>query len=130
MIIRSESSAAPRAASAFKAASAPLAPDAFSTARKWATAAELGLGGGTGTGAAPVVAGIAREMGALTVAVVTKPFSFEGAARRTIAEQGHQALAERVDTIITIENDRLLQIIDKKTSLLDAFQIVDDVLRQ
>lgn len=89
-----------------------------------------GLGGGTGTGAGPVVASIAREMGALTVAVVTKPFSFEGAARRTIAEQGHQALAERVDTIITIENDRLLQIIDKKTSLMDAFQIVDDVLRQ
>lgn len=89
-----------------------------------------GEGGGTGTGAAPVVAEIARELGALTVAVVTKPFMFEGNARRNLAESGHTALAEKVDTIITIENDRLLQIIDKKTALLDAFKIVDDVLRQ
>lgn len=89
-----------------------------------------GLGGGTGTGAAPVIADIAKDVGALTVAVVTKPFSFEGAQRSSIAEAGHGDLAERVDTIITIPNDRLLQIIDKKTSLLEAFTIVDDVLRQ
>ncbi|MFA5076294.1 MAG: cell division protein FtsZ [Patescibacteria group bacterium] len=89
-----------------------------------------GLGGGTGTGAAPIVAEIARDMGALTVAVVTKPFAFEGAQRRAIAEKGLEELAQRVDTIITIPNDRLLQIIDKKTLLLDAFNIVDDVLRQ
>lgn len=89
-----------------------------------------GLGGGTGTGAAPVVADLCREAGALTVAVVTKPFAFEGAQRRSIAEKGHNELASRVDTIITIPNDRLLQIIDKKTLLLDAFNIVDDVLRQ
>jgi cell division protein FtsZ len=89
-----------------------------------------GLGGGTGSGAAPVVAEIARDMGILTVAVVTKPFSFEGPQRRNIAEKAHEQLAEHVDTIITIPNDRILQIIDKKTSLLDAFTIVDDVLRQ
>jgi len=89
-----------------------------------------GLGGGTGTGAAPVIADIAKDVGALTVAVVTKPFSFEGAQRQLIADGGHKDLAERVDTIITIPNDRLLQIIDKKTSLLEAFAIVDDVLRQ
>lgn len=89
-----------------------------------------GMGGGTGTGAAPLVAEIARDVGALTVAVVTKPFSFEGAQRRQIADQGHVSLADHVDTIITIPNDRLLQIIDKKTSLLESFQVVDDVLRQ
>ncbi|MFA5358878.1 MAG: cell division protein FtsZ [Patescibacteria group bacterium] len=89
-----------------------------------------GLGGGTGTGAAPVIAEICRDTGALTVAVVTKPFAFEGAQRRAIAERGLEELAARVDTIITIPNDRLLQIIDKKTLLLDAFNIVDDVLRQ
>lgn len=89
-----------------------------------------GLGGGTGTGAGPVVAELARDTGALTVAVVTKPFSFEGAQRNENAEKGYQALMERVDTIITIPNDRLLQVIDKKTSLLDAFKIADDVLRQ
>ncbi|MBU1036733.1 cell division protein FtsZ [Patescibacteria group bacterium] len=89
-----------------------------------------GFGGGTGTGAAPIVAGIAREIGALTVAVVTKPFSFEGAQRRTIAERGLESLIDKVDTIITIPNDRLLQVIDKKTSLLDAFAIVDEVLKQ
>jgi cell division protein FtsZ len=89
-----------------------------------------GLGGGTGTGAAPIVAEIAKDVGALTVGVVTKPFSFEGAQRRQIAEQGFVELRDKVDTIITIPNDRLLQIIDKKTSLLDAFDTVDDVLRQ
>lgn len=89
-----------------------------------------GLGGGTGSGAAPVIAEIAREMGALTVAVVTKPFSFEGPQRKAIADRAYRELAKQVDTIITIPNDRVLQIIDKKTSLLDAFKIVDDVLRQ
>ncbi len=89
-----------------------------------------GLGGGTGTGAAPEVAKLAKDIGALTVAVVTKPFSFEGAQRRRIAEEGYQQLLQHVDTIITIPNDRVLQIIDKKTSLLDAFKVVDDVLRQ
>ena len=89
-----------------------------------------GMGGGTGSGAAPIVAQIAKELGALTVAVVTKPFAFEGAARRKIADEAYNSLVEKVDTIITIENERLLQIIDKKTSLIDAFQIVDDVLRQ
>ena len=89
-----------------------------------------GLGGGTGTGGAPIVAEIAKDVGALTVAVVTKPFSFEGAQRMSIAERGLGELAEKVDTLITIPNDRLLQIIDKKTSLLDAFAVVDDVLRQ
>ncbi|HBU07558.1 MAG TPA: cell division protein FtsZ [Candidatus Magasanikbacteria bacterium] len=89
-----------------------------------------GLGGGTGSGATPVIAEIAREAGALTVAVVTKPFSFEGPQRKNIADKAHEALIRNVDTIITIPNDRVLQIIDKKTSLLDAFKIVDDVLRQ
>ena len=89
-----------------------------------------GAGGGTGTGAGPLVAGIAKELGALTVGVVTKPFTFEGARRQRVAEQGIEELKERVDTLITIPNDRLLQIIDKKTSLMDAFGIVDDVLRQ
>jgi len=89
-----------------------------------------GLGGGTGSGASSVVAEIARDIGALTVAVVTRPFSFEGAARKNVADTAYENLAKNVDTIITIENDRLLQIIDQKTSLLDAFQIVDDVLRQ
>lgn len=89
-----------------------------------------GLGGGTGTGAAPRIAQIARDLGALTVAVVTKPFAFEGAQRKAIAESGLNELAQSVDTIVTIPNERLLQIIDKKTSLLDAFSIVDDVLRQ
>lgn len=89
-----------------------------------------GLGGGTGTGASPVVAQVAKEIGALVVAVVTKPFAFEGAQRRDIAERGYKELEPRVDTIITIPNDKILQIIDKKTSLLDAFKTVDDVLRQ
>lgn len=89
-----------------------------------------GLGGGTGTGAGPLVAELAREAGALTIAVVTKPFSFEGAQRKSIAEHGADDIVDKVDTIITIPNDRLLQLIDKKTSLLEAFSIVDDVLRQ
>lgn len=89
-----------------------------------------GLGGGTGTGASPVVAEIAKEMGALTVAVVTKPFSFEGGQRKNLADRGFSELADKVDTIITISNDKLLQIIDKKTSLLESFAIADDILRQ
>ncbi|MDP2631869.1 MAG: cell division protein FtsZ [Candidatus Uhrbacteria bacterium] len=89
-----------------------------------------GLGGGTGSGALAEIAKIAREAGALTVAVVTKPFTFEGAQRKRIADDAFNELSEHVDTIITIPNDRVLQIIDKKTSLLEAFQIVDDVLRQ
>lgn len=89
-----------------------------------------GLGGGTGTGASPTIADIAKEVGALTVAVITKPFAFEGEQRRAIAESGLRELSDRVDAVITIPNDRILQIIDKKTSLLEAFGIVDDVLRQ
>lgn len=89
-----------------------------------------GLGGGTGTGAAPIVAEIARDLGALTVAVVTRPFAFEGAQRRNIAERGLMELSDKVDTIITIPNDKILQVIDKKTSLLDAFMVVDEILRQ
>ena len=89
-----------------------------------------GMGGGTGTGAAPVVAELAKKTGILTVAVVTKPFAFEGAKRMEIAQKGMEQLRHHVDTIIAIPNDRILQIIDKKTSLLDAFKTVDDVLRQ
>jgi len=89
-----------------------------------------GLGGGTGTGAAPVVAELAKKTGILTVGVVTKPFAFEGAKRKELAEKGFENLKQHVDTIIVIPNDRILQIIDKKTSLLDAFRTVDDVLRQ
>ncbi len=89
-----------------------------------------GMGGGTGSGASPVIAEIARDMGVLTVAVVTKPFTFEGPQRKNIADRAHEELSRHVDTIITVQNDRILQIIDKKTSLLDAFKIVDDVLRQ
>jgi len=89
-----------------------------------------GMGGGTGTGGAPVVAAVAKEIGALTVAVVTKPFGFEGPKRSEIAEKGWDQLARNVDAIITIPNDRILQVIDKKTTLLDAFKIADDILRQ
>jgi cell division protein FtsZ len=89
-----------------------------------------GLGGGTGTGATPAVAEIARDLGALTVAVVTKPFAFEGAQRKNIADRGLTELTDKVDTIITIPNDKLLQVIDKKTSLLDAFRVVDEILQQ
>jgi cell division protein FtsZ len=89
-----------------------------------------GLGGGTGTGAAPVIASLASELGALTVAVVTKPFKFEGKKRQLQAERGLDALRECVDTIITIPNERLLTIIDRTTSMTDAFATADDVLRQ
>ncbi len=89
-----------------------------------------GLGGGTGTGAAPVIAEIARDMGILTVAVVTKPFTFEGHRRRTQAEEGYENLKNKVDTLITIPNDKILSLIDKKTPLTEAFMVVDDVLRQ
>src|SRR6202163_2624338 len=89
-----------------------------------------GMGGGTGTGAAPVIAQIAKELGALTVGVVTKPFSFEGRQRAKNAEEGIAQLRERVDTLITIPNDRLLEVIDRKTTLEQAFMEVDDVLRQ
>ncbi len=90
-----------------------------------------GEGGGTGTGAAPIVAEIAREeIGALTVGIVTKPFTFEGRVRRNQAEQGIDLLSQKVDTLIVIPNDRLLEIVDKKTSMIDAFRICDDTLRQ
>ncbi|MDD5341354.1 MAG: cell division protein FtsZ [Patescibacteria group bacterium] len=89
-----------------------------------------GLGGGTGSGASPLIAEIARESGALTVAVVTKPFSFEGAQRKNIADAAWGNLKDKVDTLITIQNDRLLQITDKKTSMLEAFSIADDILKQ
>ncbi len=89
-----------------------------------------GMGGGTGTGAAPVIAQIAKELGILTVGVVTKPFMFEGRKRMQQAERGVDNLKGVVDTLVTIPNDRLLQIADKKTSMLEAFRIADDVLRQ
>lgn len=89
-----------------------------------------GMGGGTGTGAAPVIADIAREMGALTVAVVTRPFAFEGPRRSKLAEQGITSLIGRVDTMITIPNDRLMSVVEKKTTLTEAFRVADDVLRQ
>lgn len=89
-----------------------------------------GMGGGTGTGASPVVASIARELGALTVGVVTKPFTFEGRKRMASAEEGIANLRQRVNTLITIPNDKMLSVIDKRTSLEQAFGVVDDVLRQ
>ncbi|HEY8192395.1 MAG TPA: cell division protein FtsZ [Gaiellaceae bacterium] len=89
-----------------------------------------GEGGGTGSGAAPVVARLAREVGALTVGIVTMPFRFEGTKRRSQAEQGVHSLREACDTVIVIPNERLLEVLDKKTSMLDAFRIADDVLRQ
>lgn len=89
-----------------------------------------GLGGGTGTGAAPIVAELAKNRGILTIAVVTKPFTFEGSKRKETAEAGYDNLKDKVDAIISIHNDRILQIIDKKTSLVDAFKTVDEVLRQ
>jgi cell division protein FtsZ len=89
-----------------------------------------GMGGGTGSGAAPVIAGIAREAGALTIGVVTRPFTFEGAARRRSAEAAIEEMVKSVDTLITIPNDRLLQIVDKKVGLNQAFRFADDVLRQ
>ena len=89
-----------------------------------------GMGGGTGTGAAPIVASIAKEMGILTIAVVTKPFTFEGKKRLTQAERGIESLKGKVDTLVVIPNDKLLQIIDRKTSIVEAFKMADDVLRQ
>ena len=89
-----------------------------------------GKGGGTGTGAAPVVAKLAREQGALTVGVVTRPFSFEGRRRSTYAEEGIKRLKENVDSLIIIPNDRLLQVAEKRTSMMDAFKMADDVLRK
>jgi len=89
-----------------------------------------GEGGGTGTGAAPVVAKLAQEIGALTVGVVTKPFSFEGRRRAEVASRGVDELRDEVDTLIVIENDRLLQVVEKRTSIVDAFNVADDVLRQ
>ena len=89
-----------------------------------------GEGGGTGTGAAPIVAQIAKDLGALTVAVVTKPFIFEGTRRMVTAEEGIDQLREKVDTLIVIPNQRLLEVVDKKMSLLDAFKVVDSVLGQ
>jgi cell division protein FtsZ len=89
-----------------------------------------GEGGGTGTGAAPIVARLAQELGALTVGVVTKPFSFEGRRRAEVALRGVDELRDHVDTLIVIENDRLLQVVEKRTSIVDAFTMADDVLRQ
>ena len=89
-----------------------------------------GEGGGTGTGAAPVIAELARELGALTVGVVTRPFSFEGRRRADQAERGIEALRDRVDTLIVIENNRLLQVVEKNTSIVESFRMADDILRQ
>ncbi len=89
-----------------------------------------GMGGGTGTGAAPVVAEVAKQLGALTVGVVTKPFTFEGKRRAQQAETGIVTLKDKVDTLITIPNDRLLQVVEKNTSIMEAFRIADDILRQ
>jgi len=89
-----------------------------------------GIGGGTGTGAAPIIAQVAKTVGALTIGVVTKPFSFEGTRRRQVAEEGIERLKEEVDTLIVIPNDRLLEIVDRRASVQDAFQVADDVLRQ
>jgi len=89
-----------------------------------------GMGGGTGTGAAPIIAEAAKEAGSLTVGVVTKPFGFEGKKRESIANAGLAVLKDKVDTLITIPNDKIFQIVDEKTSLVDSFKIVDDVLRQ
>jgi cell division protein FtsZ len=89
-----------------------------------------GMGGGTGTGGAPIIARTARETGALTIGVVTKPFAFEGSKRRAVGEEGIERLKEYVDTLIAIPNDRLLEIVDKRSSIQDAFRVADDVLRQ
>ena len=89
-----------------------------------------GIGGGTGTGACPIIAKLSKDVGALTIAVVTKPFTFEGSQRRQVAEEGLENLQPVVDTMIVIPNDRLLQIVDKKASLREAFRVADDVLRQ
>lgn len=89
-----------------------------------------GMGGGTGTGSAPVIAEVAKDIGALTIGVVTKPFAFEGRSRGKQAEEGIKRLREQVDTLIVIPNDRLLQVVEKRTSIMEAFRVADDVLRQ
>src|SRR3990167_11059117 len=89
-----------------------------------------GEGGGTGTGASPIIAEIAQETGALTVAVVTKPFEFEGAKRKVLSEQGTQNLQDKVDTLIIVPNQKILQVVDRKTSIIDAFKKIDSVLHQ
>jgi cell division protein FtsZ len=89
-----------------------------------------GMGGGTGTGAAPIIAELAKSSGALTIGVITRPFTFEGTRRRTMAEEGIELLKEKVDTLIAIPNDRLLEIVEKKTAITQAFRLADDVLRQ
>ncbi|HCB49258.1 MAG TPA: cell division protein FtsZ, partial [Chloroflexi bacterium] len=89
-----------------------------------------GMGGGTGTGAAPVIAELVQKSGALTIGVVTRPFGFEGSRRQNLAMEGIEALKEKVDTLIVIPNDRLLEIVDKKASMTEAFRTADDVLRQ
>lgn len=89
-----------------------------------------GLGGGTGTGASPIVAELARDIGALTIGIVTKPFAFELSSRKIIAEKGWDELASKVDAIITIPNDKIIQIVDKKTTALDAFELADEILQQ
>src|SRR3954449_566175 len=94
------------------------------------TLGTAGEGGGTGTGAAPIVAELGRELDALTVGVVTRPFAFEGRKRSDQAERGIENLRDRVDTLIVIENDRLLQVVEKRTSIVEAFRMADDILRQ
>src|SRR3990167_9699538 len=89
-----------------------------------------GEGGGTGTGAAPLIAEISKETGALTVAVVTKPFEFEGSKRKFTADEGTRKLKEKVDTLIVVPNQKILQVIDKKTPILEAFKRIDEVLHQ
>ncbi len=113
-------------------AAAPESRDELKEALKGADMIFItaGEGGGTGTGAAPVVAELGRELGALTVGVVTKPFNFEGRKRAQQAEQGIENLRDRLETLIVIENDRLLQVVEKQTSVVDAFRMADDVLRQ
>ncbi|HEU5362617.1 MAG TPA: cell division protein FtsZ [Gaiellaceae bacterium] len=110
------------------------ADDAYDTIKRTLRGSDMvfvtaGEGGGTGSGAAPVVARVARELGALTVGIVTMPFKFEGTRRRKVADEGLQALREACDTLIVVPNDRLLEVLDKGTSMLDAFRIADDVLR-
>jgi len=89
-----------------------------------------GMGGGTGTGSAPIIAEVAKELGALTVAIVTKPFAFEGARRMVNAEDGIEKLKDKVDTLIVIPNQRLLDVVDRKMTLLEAFRVADSVLTQ
>src|SRR5262249_30570932 len=103
--------------------------------KKWLEVADMvflpaGMGGGSGTGAAPVIAEVARDLGALTVGIVTKPFRFEGPRRLRIAEEGIANLRQRVDTTIVIPNDKLLDVVEKRASLVDAFRLADDTLRQ